>query len=120
MPDKDDHVNQANHNREFWESYDLDTTTYIDWVVVGIFYECLHWIEAYLSTHSEHSGGHPDRLRGIRRHTADIGTIRTDYELIKVESENARYLCYKHTPADIRDDLIPLLEGIKSQIEVLL
>ncbi|MBA7679279.1 hypothetical protein ES703_87568 [subsurface metagenome] len=120
MPTKDEHKGQAEHNRAFWESYNLDSTPYLDWVVIGLFYESVHWIEAYLDTKGEHSGGHPDRLRHIRRYGADIGTIRNDYEVLKIESENARYLCYKHNSTEISGDLIPVLDNIKSTIEKVL
>jgi len=120
MPTKDEHKGQAEHNRAFWESYNLDSTPYLDWVVIGLFYESVHWIEAYLDTRGEHSGGHPDRLRHIRRYRADIGTIRNDYEVLKTESENARYLCHKHNSTEISGDLIPVLDNIKSTIEKVL
>ncbi len=117
MPSKDDHVTQAEHNRSFWSSYDLVSTDFIDWVVTGLFYESIHWVEAYLDLHSEHSGGHPDRLRSFRRHRTDIGTIRSDYEFLKTESENARYTCYKHEATDVENDMIPVLESIKTTIQ---
>lgn len=120
MPKKDEHLAQAEHNRAFWESCDLDSTPYVDWVVIGLFYESLHWIEAYLDTQGDHSGDHGDRLRHIRRYRADIGTIRSDYELLKTESENARYRCHKHNSTEISGDLIPLLDNIKSTIEKVL
>lgn len=120
MPKKDEHTDQAEHNRAFWESYNLDSTPYLDWVVIGIFYESVHWIEAYLDTKGEHSGGHPDRLRNIKRYRADIGEIRSDYEVLRTESVNARYLCHKHNSTEISGDLIPVLDNIKSTIEKVL
>ena len=120
MPKKDEHTDQAEHNRAFWESYELDSTPYLDWVVIGIFYESVHWIEAYLDTKGEHSGGHPVRLQSIRRYRADIGTIRSDYEVLKTESENARYQCHKHSSNEISEDMIPVLDNIKSTINSVL
>ena len=117
MPTKGEHVAQAEHNRAFWVSYDLNSTPYLDWVVIGLFYESVHWIEAYLDTQGEHSGGHPDRLRNIKKHSVDIGAIRSDYEMLKIESENARYQCYKHKSMDISTDLIPILDDIKNTIK---
>ncbi len=117
MPNKDEHMGQSEHNRAFWESYDLNSTSYLDWVVAGIFYESVHWIEAYLDTKGEHSGGHPDRLRNMKKYKSDIGTIRSDYEVLRIESENARYLCHKYNPTEISKDLIPVLDNIKNTIE---
>ena len=52
MANKDEHLSQALHNRDFWSSFDLDTAAFNDWVVTGIFYEGVHWVEAYLATYN--------------------------------------------------------------------
>ncbi len=120
MPTEDEHVSQAEHNRAFWDGLGPATTVFRDWVVVGIFYEAVHWIEAFLGTKGEHAAVHANRLTAIRRHRTDIGTLQSDYEVLKQESENARYRCHTHTSAEISGDLVPLVEGIKSHIRSIL
>ena len=67
-------------------------TLHLDWVVVGMFYEAVHWIETYLATQCIHSKSHSER--GSR--TASIERLRDepaltgDYGVLRVESENAR------------------------------
>lgn len=120
MPSKDEHVAQANHNRTFWNGFDLGSTPFLDWVVTGLFYEGVHWVEAFLDTRGEHSDDHKKRLWAMRRNTAAVGSITADLETLKQESENARYRCYKHAPNDISSDLIPLVDKIRSHIQAII
>lgn len=110
------HLAQADHNRRFWSSFDLNSTPFVDWVVAGIFYEGVHWVEAFLSTRGEHSYDHKERLAAMKRNGTEMGPITADLEILKHESENARYRCYKHKPQDISRDLIPLVDNIKKHI----
>ncbi len=119
MPAKDEHTAQADHNRGFWGSFDLSSTTFLDWVVTGIFYEGAHWVEAFLETRGEHSDDHRERLRAMRRNT-ELAPITVDLETLKQESENARYRCYKHTPNQVKNDLIPIVDNIKNHIQGIL
>ena len=120
MPTKDEHVAQAEHNRRFWSSSDLDSTPFLDWVVTGVFYEGVHWVEAFLATQCHHSDNHANRLFGMRRNKAQLGAISEDLEILKQDSENARYRCYKHALNDVRSDLIPIADKIKAHIQGIL
>ena len=119
MPIKDKHIEQAQHNRDFWRSLGLSSTPYPDWVVTGIFYEGVHWVEAFLETRGYHSDNHRTRLATMRMLT-EICTITIDLETLKQDSENARYMCYKHSAADISNDLVPIVDKIKHHIQGLL
>ena len=116
MPTKVEHTTQAEHNRKFWTSYDLNTTTFLDWVISGIFYEGVHWVEAFLDTKGEHSRVHSDRLQRMIWYKSYLDPIISDFELLKQESENARYNCHQYTQTDISNDLIPIIDKIKSHI----
>jgi hypothetical protein len=120
MPTKDQHITQANHNRTFWWNLDLDSTQFVDWAVTGIFYEGVHWVEAFLATRSHHSDNHKRRLYAMQHNAAYLRAIMTDLEVLKHESENARYMCYKHTASDVRRDLIPIADKIKNHIQGIL
>ena len=117
MPGKDEHVAQARHNRDFWSALELPSTPYLDWVVAGLFCEANHWAEALLATRGEHSGDHRERLFAMRRNRGDFGAIAGDLDVLKQESESARYRCYKHAPADVSGDLIPVIERIRGHVE---
>ena len=120
MAEKDHHLVQADHNRDFWNSYDFNSTPFLDWVVTGIFYEGVHRVEAFLDTQGEHSDDHRQRLISMSRFPSQLGPISTDLETLKHESENARYRCYKYTPENITKDLVPIIDKIKSHIQGLL
>lgn len=117
MPTKDEHLDQAEHNRKFWEEYDFDSTPFLDWVVTGIFYEGIHWVEAFLATVEYHPDNHGQRSHAMQRHKAKVGAVATDLEILKQESENARYRCYRHTADDVRQDLVPIADTIKNHVQ---
>lgn len=120
MPSKDEHVIWAKHNRDFWMSFELTTTPFVDWVVTGVFYEAVHWVEAFLAVKRQHSDTHGQRSWAMCRFTSELSPIQIDYDTIKLDSENARYRCYKYTSHDVEKDLIPLLERIGNHISKLL
>ena len=116
MATKDAHVAWAKHNNSFWASFDINATPFVDWVVTAVFYEALHWVEAFLATKGYHSGGHGDRGSAMHRHRHELSAIQIDYDTLKMDSENARYSCYKHTPEDVQKDIIPLLNSVRNHI----
>ncbi len=115
MPKKDEHIDWANHDRNFWTSIDLDNTPFTDWAVTGMFYESLHWVEAFLYTKRCRSGDHKQRNQNMLLYASDLGAIQADYNKLKQDSETGRYDCYKHTAAEARQ-LIPLVDNIKGHI----
>jgi len=119
MPQKDEHMKWAIHDRDFWTSIDLDNSPYTDWAVTGMFYESLHWVEAFLATKSHHCRKHGQREWAMRLYTSELGAIQDDYGLLKQDSETARYECSKHTPEQARQ-FIPLVDNIKKHISQLL
>jgi hypothetical protein len=118
MPRKNDHVAQAHHNHAYWSAQDLVATSYRDWIVTGIFYEAVHWVEAFLATKAEHPTSHGQRDACMVRYS-DLDPIVGDYGVLKSESQNARYNCYAHTADEVRDDLIPLIGRIGAHIQSL-
>ena len=120
MPKKDEHINWATHDRNFWKSIDLDNTPFTDWAVTGMFYESLHWVEAFLATKHYHSGKHRDRLRNMAQFASDLETVQADYNTLKQDSQNCRYDCSAiHTAQEARQ-FIPLVDHIKNHVSQLL
>lgn len=117
MPDKEQHIDQANHNYQFWNRLNSETTPYLDWVVSAIFYEAVHWVEAFLATKEINSGTHAKRRSAVQSYSAELGSILTDFDNLKYESENARYRCYKHALSDVQNDIIPRLINIREHIK---
>lgn len=120
MPTKEEHIDWAKHDRNFWTSIDLDNTLFTDWAVTGMFYESLHWVEAFLDTKGYRSGTHYKRYRNMILHASDLGAIQAAYNDLKQDSENSRYECPKKHTADEARQFIPLVDNIKDHISHLL
>jgi len=120
MPQKNEHVNWATHDRDFWTSIDLDNSPYTDWALTGMFYESLHWVEAFLATKRHHCGDHKAmRWAMLKLYPSDLRAIYDDYDTLKQDSEKGRYDCYKHTAEEARQH-IPLVDNIRNHISQLL
>lgn len=122
MPIRHAHEDQATRNHSFWTGIDIQTTPHLDWVVTGMFYEAVHWIESYLATQSCHSRNHGDRSSNIALHPAlhNDPSLAVDYGTLRTESENARYWCYRHTPQQVTADLVPVISRVRNSIQVAL
>lgn len=120
MPTADQHRQQAEHNRTFVQSFDLDTSPYLDWVVTAIFYTALHLVEWFLKTRGL-TGRRDHQLRDayIAR-MRELRPIYTDYTELKFQSEAARYECATFTPEILRNDLLPRLARIEINIKKLI
>ena len=122
MPSRDSHVEQAEHNNGFWNSLNIAHTEYLDWVVVGMFYEAVHWLEAYLALQDHHSRSHHERAVNIARARAldDDPNVVRDYGVLRVESENARYWNLRHTASQVSSELVPIANRLRCTIQRLL
>jgi len=120
MPLTQDHLSIAKHNEEFYQSFDWDESPYNDWVVTGIFYAAIHYIEAYLDhVLSFHSGDHNTRDSAMGK-LRELKVISHDYRSLKDDSENCRYDGQAFTGDEIRNDVEPNLEKIRVHITGLL
>ena len=122
MPTRQAHINQAEHNHGFWRQFDLTNTPYTDWIVVGMFYEAVHWIEAYLAVKSIHSGGHYQRQVSIAAEPslANEPHLAGDYGVLRTESEAARYRAQRYTAGEIQNDLVPICDRLRETMISLL
>lgn len=121
MPKKETHVDQANHNKDFWISVVGSSNLYFDWVVIGMFYEAVHWIEAFLATKNMHSSSHRQRFQTMARLPETRGDLAliADYDFLRIDSENARYWGHKPTVSEI-ENLKPLIKRIRTTLTALL
>jgi len=117
MPTDSEHLHKAEHNEDFYLSFDLNTTPYLDWVVSGIFYSALHYIESYLATQGKHSQNHGNRNENLRD-DPNLGIdIFRKFNALKDDSENGRYFMTVFTPGEIRQHVIPNLYEIKEHLK---
>jgi len=120
MPTAEQHRRQAEHNKAFIQSFDLDTSPFLDWVVTAAFYTALHLVEWYLKTKGL-TGRRDHQLRDayIAR-TSELQPIYADYTELKFQSEASRYECVRFTPNFVKNDLLPRLHRLESHIKSLL
>ena len=112
MPAEDAHFDQAVHNQQFVESLDVDSTEYLDWVVVGAFYAAVHLVERFLAQYNSHPESHRQRCNAM----ASIETLKPvfkDYRELYTESEDCRYLCRIPSRNHVRDSVLPKLYNIR-------
>ena len=90
MPAKDDHLNQAHHNFQFYQS--VNSSQYPDWAITALFYTALHYIDAYLATLplAVHPSNHGMRDNCMSRLPA-LRAIYNEYSFLKSHCHTARY-----------------------------
>lgn len=113
MPNEAEHLRKAIHNENYYLSFDIDNTPYLDWVVNGIFYSAIHYIECYFAKQNHHSQKHAERTSLIRDDDILGKYIFKKYRSLKDDSENGRYHMKSFTPGEIRQYIIPQLSDIK-------
>jgi uncharacterized protein (UPF0332 family) len=116
VPTTSEHLARARQNLRFAETFDLDSTPYLDWVVAAYFYAALHLVDALLyQREGIHGGEHQTRSQYVRRKSY-LKQISTRYHYLKDHSENARYDLLTFTRPKIENVVIPLYRAIESHI----
>ena len=110
-----EHLNKAAHNENFFKRFDVDTTEFRDWVVVGIFYAALHYYEAYFALDGKHSGTHNKTEKWIKTDDRIVETY-FDYRDLKQYRMDASYKDKNFTAKEITDVILPKFDNIKKKI----
>jgi uncharacterized protein (UPF0332 family) len=116
VPSTNEHLERSRRNVRFAESFDLETTPYLDWVVTAYFYAALHLVDALLAQKNNlHPATHQMRSEKVR--TLDyLKGIKTEYRDLKEHSENARYNLHLFTSQTVNGEVIPLYRAIEKHI----
>lgn len=114
MPDKAQHINQAQHNEAFYQT--IDRTVYNDWAVTATFYAALHYVDAFLAqTAGIHPGAHDVRDPRVQR-VAQLRPLWNYYHRLKNRSRNARYNVIRFTDDEVRRAYNDNLGAIKRHL----
>lgn len=113
MPNISDHLKKAKHNEDFYSSFDITKTDYKDWTVVGIFYTALHLVDAYFAQKNVHPFAHGMRDEWVKKDWKLI-KIYPDYRDLKEYRQKASYKIYDFKSEEVKNDVIPLLDSIKT------
>ncbi len=116
MPTTQEHRARAAQNLRFAQSFNLDTTPYLDWVVTAYFYAALHLVDALLFYRDRLDPGcHPLRKEYVRKKSY-LQEINLQYRELKDRSEDARYNLLTFSRTKIEKDVIPLYLKIEKHI----
>jgi len=88
MSTKDEHLKQAGHNFEFYQS--IDSKKYSDWAVTALYYSALQFVDAFLAKHRITPGQHDQRDQHMNLHP-ELKAIAIHYFKLKSASRTARY-----------------------------
>lgn len=116
MPNRDDHLAQAVHNRAFYDS--INRELYTDWAIIVIFYAALHYIDAFLATVPYppiHPGRHDVRDNSVRD-LAQLRPIYSEYRTLKDQSRTARYYPPSHFTQNHLETSLLFLERIRTAL----
>jgi len=118
MPAKVEHLKKAEHNEAFFNSLDIDKTNYLDWVVNGIFYSAIHYIEAYFAMQDKDSESHYHRTVLIEEdHNLGRRFFTDMYRELRDDCYEGRYLMRVFTAHEIKRYIIPNFENIKHYLQ---
>lgn len=119
MPKRDEHLAQAQHNREFFEA--IERPAYNDWAVTTIFYEAIHYVDALLDhaygvnprRYGDSQFPHAHEREGYLRNY--MHAIWNDCRHLKDASRDARYECWHPSDDDV-ETLLSKRDDIQSWI----
>ncbi len=116
MPNTYDHRQRAEQNLRFAQSFALDSTEYLDWVVAAYFYAALHWVEALLyEKDGLHSGNHTKRREYLREKWYLRG-IKDTYFTLYDRRDDACYKLLTMTRPRLEREIIPPYEEIAAHV----
>jgi hypothetical protein len=118
MPRDRDHLRIAENNERF-SQFLLSNHVYLDWAVTGMFYAAIHYVEAYLATQNRHSDFHRLRDSSILQ-IPQLAPLYDDYNDLKNDSTQARYLGHDFTPQDITSRIQPSLTAVRNHISTIM
>ena len=124
MPSEAAHVAKAERNERFCDSVTRNLVSaqepYHDWVVTGLFYSILHYIDAYLDVGL---GVHPEshfQRRGLVAKLHQLRPLEGHYTTLYLISLETRYGVSTFTEADVRDIRDNYFTPLRNHIRALL
>jgi len=113
------HFCKALHNEEFWRKLYSEGFQYSDWIVVGIFYSALHYIDAFFGRSNIHLKDHERADKEISG-DRNMASIYSEYRALKDYRWKASYRDRRFGKDEIDKDIIPNFEKIKTFVRRML
>jgi len=116
MPDKNAHRRQVQHNQEFIDFLNLDSTKYLDWVVTVAFHVAIHLVEQHLAQYGIDSPNHADRWLYMER-CKSLKPVYQDTRWLYDQSRDCRYQCWIPDKRFVKAEVLPTLGSIETTLK---
>jgi hypothetical protein len=113
LPSIQEHIAKAKANELL--AAKLMTDGQNDWAVTVFFYASLHYIEAYFAITNMHYTAHSRRSDNMID-DAVLVNVHDQYRLLEEASKRARYEARPFSPNEVKQNIVPLLEEIKTYL----
>ncbi|MDO8689901.1 MAG: hypothetical protein Q7R39_07795 [Dehalococcoidia bacterium] len=96
MPSDQFHIEKAERNEEFYNSFGLSTSTFNEWAAVVLFYVAMHYVDAILAREAGIPSTFQHPTSHVRRNSAlsmcpTLNSIASAYLHLYNRSREARY-----------------------------
>lgn len=116
MPSADEHLTKARHNEEFLAGFELDSSLYLDWYVVVLFYSALHYVDCYIRrSYNSTNMRHRERNKFISQEK-NLKRVDSEYGALFGAAWNARYALTKFDKTQIEKQLRPRFEKVRDHV----
>lgn len=115
MPNKDNHLEIAQQNEQFFGSLDLASGPARGWGSTAAFYAALHYVEAFFGTRSKHSADHRTRDNNMVQHHETMAVYDQFCELKNI-STRARYYGRYPTESEFKTQVLPALRDVRAEM----
>ena len=115
MPSKTQHLQIAQDNEQFFDSFNLSSGPARGWASTAAFYAALHYVEAFFGTKAKHSPDHRTRDNNMVQHTETM-TVYDQFCELKNISTRARYYGRYPSEAEFQKQVLTALQDVRSQM----
>ena len=116
MPSKNQHLEIAQHNEQFFNALDLSGGPARGWASTVAFYAALHYVEAFFFTKAKHSADHRTRDNNMVQYTETMAIYDQFCELKNI-STRARYYGRYPTKMDFDNEVLDALRDVRTEMQ---
>jgi hypothetical protein len=115
VPSKNQHLEIAQHNEQFFTALNLSSGPARGWASTAAFYAALHYVEAFFGTKAKHSADHRTRDNNMVQHTETM-TIYDQFCELKNISTRARYYGRYPSEAEFNAQVLSALRDVRAKM----
>ncbi|MGB6472490.1 MAG: hypothetical protein WBF04_00270 [Candidatus Sulfotelmatobacter sp.] len=115
MPNKNQHLQTANDNEQFFGGFNLASGPARGWASTIAFYAALHYVEAFFSTNAKHSADHRTRDNNMVQHIETMAIYDQFCELKNI-STRARYYGRYPSDGEFKQQVLTALRDVRAEM----